>query len=88
MGMVFPVSTHNYAIRYWLAASNISRGFYYDPSTAQGDIAGFLNSDVELSVTPPPQMPTKLLRRVLFDCILRRRSMESAGCILRKSAFQ
>ena len=60
MGMVFPVSTHNYEIRYWLAASNISPGFYYDPSTKQRDIAGFLNSDVELSVTPPPQMPQTL----------------------------
>ena len=26
MGMVFPVSTHNYEIRYWLAASGISPG--------------------------------------------------------------
>ena len=60
MGMVFPVSTHNYEIRYWLAASNISPGFYYDPSTKQRDIAGFLNSDVEISVTPPPQMPQTL----------------------------
>lgn len=60
MGMVFPVSTHNYEIRYWLAASGISPGFYYDPSTKQRDIAGFLNSDVELSVTPPPQMPQTL----------------------------
>jgi len=60
MGMVFPVSTHNYEIRYWLAASGISPGFYYDPGTKQRDIAGFLNSDVELSVTPPPQMPQTL----------------------------
>ncbi|MEO0413814.1 MAG: CmpA/NrtA family ABC transporter substrate-binding protein, partial [Verrucomicrobiota bacterium] len=60
MGMVFPVSTHNYEIRYWLAASGISPGFYFDPSTSQRDIAGFLNGDVELSVTPPPQMPQTL----------------------------
>jgi len=60
MGMVFPVSTHNYEIRYWLAAAGISPGFYYDPETKQRDIAGFLNSDVELSVTPPPQMPQTL----------------------------
>ena len=28
MGMVFPVSTHNYEIRYWLAAAGINPGFY------------------------------------------------------------
>ena len=39
MGMVFPVSTHNYEIRYWLAASGISPGFYYDPASKQRDIA-------------------------------------------------
>ena len=58
MGMVFSVSTHNYEIRYWLA-SNISPGFCAS-STKQRDVAGFLNSDVELSVTPPPQMPQTL----------------------------
>ncbi len=60
MGMVFPVSTHNYELRYWLAAAGISPGYYYDPATDQRDIAGFLNGDVELSVTPPPQMPQTL----------------------------
>tara|TARA_R110002096_G_scaffold104771_6_gene230707 strand:+ start:4158 stop:5534 length:1377 start_codon:yes stop_codon:yes gene_type:complete len=60
MGMVFPVSTHNYELRYWLAAAGINPGFYFDPSTDQRDIAGFLNGDVELSVTPPPQMPQTL----------------------------
>ncbi|MCB1210910.1 MAG: ABC transporter substrate-binding protein, partial [Verrucomicrobiales bacterium] len=30
MGMVFPVSTHNYEIRYWLAAAGIKPGFYLD----------------------------------------------------------
>ncbi|MDO6749429.1 ABC transporter substrate-binding protein, partial [Gilvimarinus sp. 1_MG-2023] len=28
MGMVFPVSTHNYEIRYWLAAAGIKPGMY------------------------------------------------------------
>ena len=28
MGMVFPVSTHNYELRYWLAAGGISPGYY------------------------------------------------------------
>jgi len=60
MGMVFPVSTHNYEIRYWLAASGINPGFYFDPETNQVDVPGFLNGDVELSVTPPPQMPQTL----------------------------
>ncbi|MCG8601951.1 MAG: ABC transporter substrate-binding protein [Verrucomicrobiales bacterium] len=60
MGMVFPVSTHNYEIRYWLAAAGIKPGFYFDPDTGQVDVPGFLNGDVELSVTPPPQMPQTL----------------------------
>lgn len=60
IGMVFPVSTHNYEIRYWLAASGIHPGIYFDPETQQVDVLGFLNGDVELSVTPPPQMPQTL----------------------------
>lgn len=60
MGMVFPVSTHNYEIRYWLAAAGIKPGYYFDPSTGQVDVPGFLNGEVELSVTPPPQMPQTL----------------------------
>ena len=55
MGMVFPVSTHNYELRYWLAASGIHPGLY----TAQ-DPTGQTNADVLLSVTPPPQMPATL----------------------------
>ena len=57
MGMVFPVSTHNYELRYWLAAGGIHPG-YYDP--ASGDSSGQLDADVLLSVTPPPQMPATL----------------------------
>ncbi len=55
MGMVFPVSTHNYEIRYWLASAGIHPGMY----TSQ-DIKGFTDAQVELSVTPPPQMPATL----------------------------
>lgn len=55
MGMVFPVSTHNYELRYWLAAAGISPGFY-----TAADITGTTNADVLLSVTPPPQMPATL----------------------------
>ncbi len=57
MGMVFPVSTHNYELRYWLAAGGIHPGFY---APHKGDITGQLNADALLSVTPPPQMPSTL----------------------------
>ncbi|MEH6456727.1 MAG: ABC transporter substrate-binding protein [Cocleimonas sp.] len=57
MGMVFPVSTHNYELRYWLAAGGLHPG-YYAPS--KGDIKGQLQADVQLSVTPPPQMPSTM----------------------------
>jgi len=57
MGMVFPVSTHNYELRYWLAAGGLNPGYY---APAKGDIAGTLKADVQLSVTPPPQMPSTL----------------------------
>ncbi len=60
MGMVFPVSTHNYEIRYWLAAAGIHPGFYRDPETGEQNIQGVLGADVVLSVTPPPQMPATL----------------------------
>tara|TARA_R110002073_G_scaffold46789_14_gene127505 strand:- start:5332 stop:6852 length:1521 start_codon:yes stop_codon:yes gene_type:complete len=55
MGMVFPVSTHNYEIRYWLAAAGIHPGFYN-----KDNITGMVDADVLLSVTPPPQMPSTL----------------------------
>ena len=57
MGMVFPVSTHNYELRYWLAAGGINPGYY---APAKGDISGQLQADVLLSVTPPPQMPSTM----------------------------
>ena len=57
MGMVFPVSTHNYELRYWLAAGGIHPGFY---APEKGDISGQINADALLSVTPPPQMPATL----------------------------
>lgn len=57
LGMVFPVSTHNYELRYWLAAGGIHPG-YYAPAT--GDTSGQINADVLLSVIPPPQMPATL----------------------------
>ncbi|MGY6275543.1 CmpA/NrtA family ABC transporter substrate-binding protein [Methylomonas sp. MgM2] len=56
MGMVFPVSTHNYELRYWLAAGGIKPGYYAPPQETTGQI----NADALLSVTPPPQMPATL----------------------------
>jgi nitrate/nitrite transport system substrate-binding protein len=53
--MVFPVSTHNYELRYWLAAAGIHPGLY----TAT-DTRGVIDGDVLISVTPPPQMPATL----------------------------
>ena len=55
LGMVFPVSTHNYYLRYWLAAGGIKPG-YYTPT----DISGTSDGDVLISVTPPPQMPATM----------------------------
>lgn len=56
MGMVFPVSTHNYELRYWLAAGGIKPGYYAPPQ----DISGQIDADALLSVTPPPQMPATM----------------------------
>lgn len=55
LGMVFPVSTHNYELRYWLAAGGVHPGYY----TAE-DINGMTDAEVLLSVTPPPQMPSTM----------------------------
>ena len=55
MGMVFPVSTHNYELRYWLASGGINPGFY-----SSTDVSGQIKADALLSVTPPPQMPATL----------------------------
>ncbi len=57
MGMVFPVSTHNYELRYWLAAGGIHPGYY---APHKGDTSGQQQAEALLSVTPPPQMPATL----------------------------
>jgi nitrate/nitrite transport system substrate-binding protein len=54
-GMVFPVSTHNYELRYWLGAAGIHCGYY-----TETDTRGMVDGDVLISVTPPPQMPATL----------------------------
>jgi nitrate/nitrite transport system substrate-binding protein len=73
MGMVFPVSTHNYELRYWLASGGISPGYY----TAT-DTTGTRDADVLISVTPPPQMPATLAQGH-HSWLLRWRTVESAG---------
>ncbi|MCC5834779.1 MAG: ABC transporter substrate-binding protein [Opitutales bacterium] len=55
MGVVFPVSTHNYELRYWLAAGGIHPGLYRGPNDT-----GTRDGDVTLTVTPPPQMPSTM----------------------------
>jgi nitrate/nitrite transport system substrate-binding protein len=61
MGMVFPTSTHNYHLRYWLAAGGIHPGFY-----STSDITGQIKADVFISVTPPPQMPATLQSGTIY----------------------
>jgi nitrate/nitrite transport system substrate-binding protein len=61
LGMVFPVSTHNYELRYWLAAGGIDPGYY-----TSADVTGQTGGDVLLSVTPPAQMPATLAAGTLF----------------------
>jgi nitrate/nitrite transport system substrate-binding protein len=61
MAMVFPVSTHNYELRYWLAAGGINPGYY-----SSTDSSGQIGADVLLSVTPPPQMPATLEAGTIF----------------------
>lgn len=55
MGMVFPLSTHNYELRYWLASGGLHPGLY-----SPTDTSGQIIADVLISVTPPPQMPATL----------------------------
>lgn len=61
MGMVFPVSTHNYELRYWLAAGGLNPGLY----TAE-NVEGQIGAEVMLSVTPPPQMPATMEAGTIF----------------------
>ncbi|MBU1621622.1 MAG: ABC transporter substrate-binding protein [Gammaproteobacteria bacterium] len=56
-GTVFPYSSHNYELRYWLAAGGIHPGFY---APEQGDNSGQRQAQLLISVTPPPQMPATM----------------------------
>ena len=73
LGMVFPLSTHNYELRYWLAAGGIHPGLY-----SSTDISGQIMGDVLISVTPPPQMPATSRSRH-DPRLLRRRAVEPGG---------
>ncbi len=55
MAMTYPVGVHNYVLRYWLAAGGLNPGYY-----SASDTNGMTDADVQLSVTPPPQMPAVL----------------------------
>ena len=65
LGMVFPVSTHNYELRYWLAAGGIHPGFY-----TEADAQGHTGGDVIISPNAPPLMPSYLnSRAILGYCV-------------------
>ncbi|HEY5653307.1 MAG TPA: CmpA/NrtA family ABC transporter substrate-binding protein [Pontiella sp.] len=65
LGMVFPVSTHNYELRYWLAAGGIHPGFY-----TESDPQGHYGGDVIISPNAPPLMPSYLnSRAILGYCV-------------------
>ena len=76
--MVSPVSTHNYELRYWLAAGGIHPGLY-DPTKPDAKArAGWLDGDVRISVTPPaPDAQTD--GTGWTGRVLRRRALEPAG---------
>jgi len=57
-GIVGAYSTHNYQLRYWLAAGGIHPGFYSN-NNIQGS-KGNAGADVQLNITAPPLMPETL----------------------------
>ena len=61
LGMTFPTGTHNYMLRYWLAAGGIHPGTY-DP--AHNNTSGNIGSDVDLTVIPPPEMISTMVEGV------------------------
>ncbi len=67
LGMTFPVGTHNYHERYWLAAGGIHPGFY---APEKGDNSGTIKGEAFLSVVPPPQMvPTMEAGTTVGYCV-------------------
>lgn len=67
LGMTFPIGTHNYLLRYWLAAGGIHPGYY---APAKGDNSGAVDAQALLSVVPPPQMvPTMSAGTTVGYCV-------------------
>ncbi len=67
LGMTFPVGTHNYMLRYWLAAGGIAPGLY---APEKGDSSGTVGAQAFLSVVPPPQMvPTMEAGTTVGYCV-------------------
>ncbi|MCC6295531.1 MAG: ABC transporter substrate-binding protein [Pseudomonadales bacterium] len=67
LGMTFPIGTHNYMLRYWLAAGGIHPGYY---APAKGDNSGSVDAQALLSVVPPPQMvPTMSAGTTVGYCV-------------------
>lgn len=67
LGMTFPVGTHNYHERYWLAAGGINPGVY---APEKGDNSGSIGAEALLSVVPPPQMvPTMEAGTTVGYCV-------------------
>lgn len=67
LGMTFPVGTHNYHLRYWLAAGGIHPGYY---APERGDQSGNIDAEALLSVVPPPQMvPTMEAGTTVGYCV-------------------
>ncbi len=60
LAMVHPTSTHNYELRYWLAAGGIHPGLYDASRPDAKARTGWLDADARLYVAPPPQMPRQL----------------------------
>ena len=77
MAMVFPVSTHNYELRYWLAAGGIHPGFY-SPS----DVSGQIKADV-LALGDAAAADAGDARSGHDQRLLRRRALEPAGRLQR-----
>ena len=53
LGMVYPVSPHNYERRYWLAAAGIHPGLYDPTKKDAKSQVGWIDGDVPIYVTPP-----------------------------------
>ena len=73
MAMVFPVSTHNYELRYWLAAGGIHPGFY-SPSDVTGQIARRRADLGDAAAADAGDARSRHHQR-----LLRRRALEPAG---------